>query len=82
MDLSCIVCEFLSARTRQIRLEDSFSSVASVSSGVVEGSVLGPHLYLYSIVADSLMRRIRLPRLAYANDFKFGDNVAVHIAKL
>ena len=53
---------FLSERTHQIRLGDSFSCVASVSSGVVEGSVFGPDLY--SIVAYSLMRRMRLPRVA------------------
>ena len=32
---------------------------------------------LYNIVADSLMRRLRLPRAAYSDDFKFVGHVAV-----
>ena len=47
-----------------------------MSSGVIEGSVLGSDLY--SVVAGSLMRRMRLPRVAFANDFKFVGDVAVH----
>ena len=41
----------------------------------MEGSVLGPDLY--NVVADSLVRRIRLPRVAYADDFKFVSDVAL-----
>ena len=60
---------YLSGRTHQIRLGNSFSSVASVPSDIVEGSVLGPDLC--SIVASSLMRRLRLLNIAYADNFKF-----------
>ena len=66
---------FLSERTHQVRVEIHLSSIKEVTSGVVEGSVLGPDLY--NVEADSLVRRIRLPRVAYADDFKFVSDVAL-----
>ena len=41
----------------------------------MEGSVLGPDLY--NVIADSLVRRIRLPRVAYADDFKLVSDVVL-----
>ena len=41
----------------------------------MEESVLGPDLC--NVVADSLVRRIRLPHAAYADDFKFVSDVAL-----
>ena len=41
----------------------------------MEGSVLGPDLY--NVVADSLVHRIQLPRVAYADDIKFVSDVAL-----
>ena len=66
---------FLSERTHQVRVGIHLSSIKEVTSGVVEGSVIGPDLY--NVVADSLVRRIRLPRAAYADDFKFVSDVAL-----
>ena len=66
---------FLSERTHQVRVGIHFSSIMELTSSVVEGSVLGPDLY--NVVADSLVCRIRLPRVAYADDFKFVSDVAL-----
>jgi hypothetical protein len=63
---------YLTGRTHQVRVENEYSDITAVTSGVVEGSVLGPDLY--NILANSLLRRITLPCAAYADDFKFvGD---------
>ena len=51
------------------------SSNKEVTSGVVKGSVLGPDLY--NVIADSLVCRFRLSRVAYADDFKFVSDVAL-----
>ena len=66
---------FLSERTHLVRVGIHLSSIKEVTSGVVEGSVLGSDLY--NVVADSLVRRIRLPCVAYADDFKFVSDVAL-----
>ena len=52
------------------------SSIKEITSGVVEGSVLGPDLY--SVVADSLVLCIRLALVAYAYNFKFVSDVALY----
>ena len=66
---------FLSEGTHQVRVGIHLSSIKEDTSGVVEGSFLGPDLY--NVVADSLVRRIKLPRVAYADDFKFISDAAL-----
>lgn len=60
---------FLAGRTFSVRVGDSLSPTADVTSGVIQGSTLGP--VLYDIFIDSLLRKIKLPSQAFADDFKF-----------
>ena len=64
---------FLAGRTFQVRVGEHLSSVNVVSSGVIQGSVLGPALY--AIFINSLLRKVRLPIKAFADDFKFVADV-------
>ena len=56
------VQSFLSGRTQRVVLEGEFSDDAEVLSGVPQGSVLGPCLYLFYIndLPESLVSNIRL----------------------
>ena len=60
---------FLTGRTQKVWFGDGLSAVGNVLSGVVQGSVCGPGLY--TVLTDSLLRKIDSPRWSYANDFKF-----------
>ena len=40
------ICSFLSERTQCTRVNESCSEYASIVSGVIQGSVLGPLLFL------------------------------------
>ena len=50
-------------------LSSFLAPTADVTSGVIQGSTLGP--VLYDIFIDSLLRKIKLPSQAFADDFKF-----------
>ena len=65
---------FLSGRTQKVKVGNSLSCSSDVISGVVQGSCCGPGLY--TLVADSLLQRIRLPHWAFADDFKIVADVA------
>ena len=69
---------FLHGRTQKVRIGDSHSRVNDVTSGVIQGSSLGPDLY--TIFIDSLLRRIQLPAVAFADDLKFIADVIHHTA--
>ena len=43
---------------------------------MIQGSACGP--VLYTVVADSLLRRLKLPAWAFADDFKLLADVAAH----
>ena len=64
---------FLTGRTEQVKVGDSLSQIFDVKSGVVQGSVCGPGLF--SILADSLLRRIKSHSWAFADDIKFVADV-------
>ena len=67
---------FLSGRTQVVRVGASNSQVGAVPSGVVQGSCLGPTLF--TALLDSLLRRIRLPVGAFADDVKFMADVVTY----
>ena len=67
---------FLSGRTQLVKVNDSLSDVCEVASGVIQGSVCGSTLY--TIVADSLLRRLKLPAWSFADDIKYLADVTVH----
>ena len=58
-----------------MRVGDSLSSSVDVSSGIVQGSTLGPDLF--TIFADSLLRSVSLPVDGFADDIKFLADVTV-----
>ena len=64
---------FLTGKTQQIKVGDGLSIVGNVLSGVIHGLACGPGLY--KVLADSLLRKIDLPRWSYADDFKFVADV-------
>ena len=64
---------FSSERTQQVRVNSCYLTVGRVTSGVIQGSVVD--LGLHSIFIDSLLRRIRLPVTAFADDLKFVADV-------
>ena len=59
-----------------MRVSDALSVPADVTSGVIQGSTLGPALY--GIFIDSLLRKIAHPSQAFADDFKFIADVITH----
>jgi ribonuclease P/MRP protein subunit RPP40 len=67
---------FLGQRTQQVRLGGSMSASCIVTSGVIQGSTLGP--VLFTIFTDSLLRLIPMPVVGYADDIKFLADVTVH----
>ena len=69
--------EYLRGRTQRVRVGDSFSAPAPISSGVLQGSCIGPVVFLAFI--DSLLRDLsQMPSvdcLGFADDIKiFSDN--------
>jgi hypothetical protein len=71
-DLGCKalqwLCSFLSNRSQQVKVGNCYSTACNVISGVVQGSVLGPVLYV--MLTDALLRDIKLPAMAFADDLK------------
>ena len=69
---------FLTGRTFRVRIGDTLSDAALVSSGVIQGYTLGS--ILYNIFIDSLLSRITLPSEGFADDFKLLADVSVYTA--
>ena len=75
--------EFLNARTFRVRVRDTLSDVATVSSGVPQGSVLGPLLFL--IFVNDVTEDVASPCWLFADDLKLladGGNRVVAQADL
>ena len=68
------IADFLSDRHQRVKVGDSFSNWASILSGVPQGSVLGPMLFLIFIndLPDSLHSCIKL----FADDTKLYSSVS------
>ena len=64
---------FLTGRTQLVRVGDSLFAVASVISGIIQGSCLGPGLN--TVLADTLLKQVTIPTLAFADDFKFRADI-------
>jgi len=60
------VCDFLQDRCQQVAIGNSLSSIAKVSSGVPQGSVLGPTLFILYVN--------ELPSLVNSNMKMFADD--------
>jgi hypothetical protein len=67
---------YLSDRTAQVKIGDSYSTTCKVLSGVIQGSVCGPALY--NILANTLLHIIRLPCWCFADDIKILADVTTH----
>ena len=63
-----VISDFLTGRTFQVRVGDSFSSIFEVISGVPQGSVLGPLLFL--IYINDIPDGIKNFLLLFADDVK------------
>ena len=65
------LASFLAGRTQRVRVGDSVSQVSVVTSGVIQGSSLGPDLH--TVFADELLRLtiIKHPAVGFADDLKF-----------
>jgi hypothetical protein len=62
------VNSFLNERTRVVRVNNKLSTSTQVTSGVIQGSCLGPTLF--TVFIDSLLQSFDIPANAYADDVK------------
>ena len=67
-DVLQLIWSFLTGRTMSVLIDGYVGSGRSVTSGVSQGSVLGPLLFL--IYVNFLMDSVTCPWVAFADDFK------------
>ena len=67
---------FLSGRTFHLCIGNALSDLATVQSGVIQGSTLGA--ILYKILINSLLRKLTLPSQGFADDRTFVADVIAH----
>ena len=61
-----ILCEFLLGRTQRVCVDGQYSSYSNVTSGVPQGSVLGPLLFI--IYTSDMLHSLENKLVAYADD--------------
>jgi exonuclease III len=66
---------FLAGRSQRVRVADNYSNPTCVTSGLVQGSCLGP--ILWTVFVDKLLRRLHHNNVAFADDFKFCADVSI-----
>ena len=73
------ISSFLSRRTQSVKISDVFSSVSSISSGVPQGSVLGPVLFLLYVndIVD-IFSDLSVSCKLYADDVKLYSGYTVN----
>ena len=70
------VCDFLRDRRQQVALGSSLSTVKRVASGVLQGSVLGPTLFL--IYVNELPSLVKSSLVIFADDAKLYRPIHSH----
>ena len=69
------LASFLEGRSQVVRIGNSYFSPAEVTSGLVQGSCIGPAYF--TLVIDNLLQRFHHRNVAFADNVKFVANVAV-----
>ena len=77
--LLCWIKDFLTGSTHRTKVGDCLSDVAYISSGVVQGSCLGPLLFLLYVndICDVFTNTVTLK--LYADDIKLYSNVGLSV---
>ena len=65
----CVAKQFLSKRSQHVMVDGCWSELVNVVSGVLQGSVLGPLLYL--LYTSELFSILENKLIDYADDFTF-----------
>ena len=70
------ISSFITGRTQQVKVGESLSCTSDAISGVIQGSILGPVLFI--MLTNSLLHLIKLPLGGFADDLKFAADVVIY----